>query len=65
MYTDLLDSACYHNDDLKTVGLALEAVRLVEVDYEAVAERNTAYIRENIAARKKRENSLDKTPATE
>jgi hypothetical protein len=64
MYSDVLDSAQYHQDDLIQIGMALEAVRLVTVDYKAVEARNTAYIRENIAARQRRENSLDQIQAT-
>lgn len=61
LYNPLLDGDYYHNDDVKVIGPAtirgqvLDAVNLVEVDYESAARRNIGYIRENIAGRKKRE----------
>lgn len=60
LYNPLIDSD-YHNDDIKVVGPAkirgqeIDRINLVQVDTESVARRNIGYIRENIAARKKRE----------
>jgi hypothetical protein len=62
LYNPILDGSQYHNSDVTDQGPAfirgqqLNAVRNVYIDYEAAAARNLGYIRENIAARKKREN---------
>ena len=62
LYNPLLDGAQYHNSEVSDLGPAVirgqlvNAVRVVAIDYDAVASRNLGYIRENIAARKKREN---------
>lgn len=62
LYNPLLDGSQYHNSEVSDLGPAVirgqrvNAVRVVAIDYDAVASRNLGYIRENIAARKKREN---------
>jgi hypothetical protein len=49
MYNDSLDGDCYHSDDLRDAGRALEAVRFVTVDKQAVYERNITETRRRIA----------------
>jgi hypothetical protein len=64
LYNSLLDSDYYHNDDITIVGPAknrgqeVDRINLVTVDTESAARRNIGYIRENIAARKAREEKL-------
>jgi hypothetical protein len=61
LYNPLIDSGYYHNDDIKVVGPVkirgqeIDRINLVTVDTESAARRNIGYIRENIAARKARE----------
>jgi hypothetical protein len=63
LYNPLIDSDYYHNDDIKVVGPAkirgqeIDRINLVTVDTESAARRNIGYIRENIAARKAREDN--------
>ena len=54
MFIDAFDAV--HNDDLKPVGAAGEAVRLVEIDYESIEKRKISEIQENIRLRKEWEN---------
>ena len=64
LYNPLIDID-YHNDDIQVIGPAkirgqeIDRINLVTVDTEAVARRNISYIRENIAARKAREEKED------
>lgn len=55
MYNPLLDGDIYHNDDITVVGQLLNAVNLIEIDYEKAGERNLADIRRNIANSKARQ----------
>ena len=69
LYNPLIDSDYYHNDDIKVVGPAkirgqeIDRINLVTVDTESAARRNIGYIRENIAARKAREEKENRDAA--
>lgn len=54
-YNELLDGTQFHNDDVHDAGMALNAVRYISIDYDAVAARNRGYIQENITRRKEYE----------
>lgn len=60
MYNEILDGDFVHNDDVRVVGKALNAVNFIAIDYNAVAARNRGYIKANIARRVKREASIAK-----
>lgn len=55
MFNPIIDGDFVHNDDRHDAGRALNAVRFITIDYDAVAARNVELIRANIARRKKRE----------
>jgi hypothetical protein len=67
LYNPLIDSDYYHNDDIKVIGPVknrgqeIDRINLVTVDTESAARRNIGYIRENIAARKAREEKENRT----
>lgn len=69
LYNPLLDSDYYHNDDITIIGPAkirgqeIDRINLVRVDTESAAARNIGYIRESIAARKKREDAENRDAA--
>ncbi len=52
-----------HTDDTKIVGRALNAVNFIEVDWRAVENRNTDYIRQNITNRVRRDDDAKKAQA--
>lgn len=57
MYNPILDCDYAHCDAVKTLGpiRGLIRVNAVEIDWDQMAERNLALIRENIRRRKERE----------
>jgi hypothetical protein len=69
LYNPLLDGDQYHNDEVTVIGPAtirgqvIDRINLVTIDTEAAARRNIGYIRENIAARKAREEKENRDAA--
>ena len=52
LYNDIIDGDQFHADEIQDAGPALNAVRYINVNYEAAAKRNIGYIQENIAREK-------------